>query len=343
MVFGLMDMLKIVLWTAIRTVFRFQEVLGVLTVLILYVSLSTGFLAVANFTVAEVDYVKHNIVLSGQNYCVEEKPGGKAVIFTGENTSILYRGRSIGVTIYYTLDPMSLSSNGAVKFKGNPSLISGTNVSVGKLLSSTYGITIGDLLYASYPNGTTKFLRVVAIHYAGGQLDLSLLMKGGGGAGIVVGGDNGVCYNRRSVFVEVVTGINNEVLRTTCSMLLFLFIIIVVVVISSVYRLGYSLKKFMIDLYLQGFSRRYLFAYYFTVSVITGVLGWLLGSSLGLVVSQASSFALRFYGVILPFKPFITTSDLVFVLILSLTPSAIAPLFSWRMLVGYWLEEIKYA
>ncbi|WFO74565.1 hypothetical protein J4526_05630 [Desulfurococcaceae archaeon MEX13E-LK6-19] len=329
-------MIKTMLWIVLRTITRFHEALALLIVVILYVSISAAMLSTANYVTMEADYMRKHIVIGEEKTC--NMVNG---FYTLYNVTVRFGEKNISLLMICLREISVLEDNG-VRFRGNPELIGGLNVSIGSMLSREYNINVGDYLDIIYGNGKKMALHVVAIHYSRSQLDLMIISRD------CVNKTHSPstwriewCINRTDIFLKTLIGLNNEIKNIVYYLVILFMITAFVSVTISIHKLGLSLGEFIRDMYLQGFTEHNLFSYYILSSFFTGILGWLLGSSLGLVVSQIATFMLRFYGIIVPFRPFLTINDLLFLFFIAFIPSLIAPIVLWRTIWRQHVEEIQ--
>ena len=328
-----MNMIKTMLWIVSRTVTRFREALALLIVVILYVSISAAMLSTANYVTMEANYMKKHIVIGEEKTC-----NAFDDLYVLCNATVRFEEKNISL-LMICLHEISVLEDNGVRFWGNPKLIGGLNVSVGSMLSHEYNISIGDNLDVIYGDGKKVVLHVVAIHYSRSQLDLMIISRDcinkirSPGTWRIEW-----CINRTDVFLKTVIGLNNEIKNIVYYLIILFTITALVSVTISIYKLGLSLRELFRNMYLQGFAEHNLFSYYILSSLFTSSLGWLLGSSLGLVVSQIATFMLRFYGIIVPFRPFLTINDLVFLFFIMIIPSLIAPIVLWRTI---WRQQVE--
>lgn len=313
---------------ASKVVLRHAVPRSVLIIVMLYVSVSAMIFSVINYVEYEISYISNIIVLprsGGQEYSFNARVLDAELPSLGVMTRIIVvENESIVVKV--------LGSKFIVK-KGR---VFGNNVSVGYLLAKSYGLSIGQELYARV-DGVSRKLYIVAIHRTGGELDLYILTFNhsiSDGARYLLRS-----VNRTGVFIDTASFLGEEVLSVATTFFTLFSFITIVAIGMNLHRLGLSLAKVFRDLYVTGFSRKTLLLFYYITCCIAVLIGWILGLALGLAFIQSSTYILRFFGLVVLVKPFLKPGDLVVIASVVLAPLVLVPGVVWRITRGSIVED----
>lgn len=313
---------------ASKVVLRHTVSRSILSIVMLYVSMSAIIFSITNYVEFEISYLSNIVVFprsGGQEYSFNAK------VFDAELPSLEVMTRIIVVE----------NESRTVQAFGNKFIVKkgrvfGNNVSVGYLLAKSYGLSVGQELYAKI-DGASRKLSIVAIHRIGGELDLYILTFNHSihdGAQYVLRSVNGT-----EVFMDTAGFLGGEVLSVATTFFTLFSLITAVAIGINLHRLGLSLVKVLKELYITGFPWKTLLLFYYATCCIVVLIGWILGSALGLAFIQSSTYILRFLGLVVLVKPFLKPVDLVVIASVVSVPLALVPGVVWRIIRGSIVED----